>query len=274
MFELLYQIKMTARRPAAKIIFWLLLTAVLVHYIMKVTALWGADTVNLYEPMKLRLLADYSNAITLRIIQLYPLLVVIPTGFSYMEDRDNQTDIYIRGRIGNRKYVRNKIISSFVVAFLVFALPFFIEIILFCAAFPLSQTGDPCNISDFQPVMQEMISRYLFANLYETHPFLYAFFNVFLWGLTAGALGCFSVCISMMGIKLRAILFLPVYVLIYIVSAMENIFYTSYTTNYMWYIINYDSFAKWDMGVLVFDVVILAVCVLIMAVMERRDCRK
>lgn len=274
MGEFIYQVKMTAQRPAAKIIFWLLLAAVLVNYIVMVTRLWGADTVNLYEPMKLRLLVDYSSSITLRIIQFYPLLVVIPTGFSYMEDRDNQTDIYIRGRIGNRKYIRNKIIASFVVAFLVFTLPFFMEIILFCAAFPLSQTGDPANISDFEPVMQEMISKYLFTNIYEAHPYLYAILCVVLWGLTAGALGCLSTCISMLGIKLRAILFLPVYALIYIVSAIENIFYTPYTTNYIWYIINYDSFAKWDMGLLLFDTVILAACVLITVVMERRDCRK
>ena len=274
MRELLYQTKNTAQRPSAKAVFWLLMSAVLVNYIAKVTALWGADTVNLYEPMKLRLLADHSDAITLRIVQLYPLLVVIPTGFSYMADRDNRTDVYIRGRIGNKRYVRNEIISSFIVAFLVFAIPFLVEILLFCAGFPINQTGDPTNISDYDPVYQEVMREYLFSSLYEAHPYLYAVVNVLLWGVTAGALGCFSTCVSMLGIKLRAILFLPVYVLIYMVSALENLFLLPYTTNYIWYLLSYDSHRKWDMGVLFFDLAVLAVCVLIMAMMERRDWRK
>jgi hypothetical protein len=239
-----------------------------------VTSFWGTDQVELYEPMKLRMMADSTKSMTLRYIQLYPLLVVIPTGFLYLEDQDHLTEIYIRGRIGNRKYIFDKVLTSFVVTFLTFFIPFILEIVLLGVAFPLSQTGDLSNISDYEEVVQEMVDGYLFSDLYIRHPVLYAVAEVTMWGITAGLLGCFSTCVSMFGIKLRALVFLPVYILLYVVSALENLLCTPYTTNYMWYMLSYDTQNKSDWAVPVFDGALLLACVIITLWMMRRDCRK
>lgn len=274
MSSVLYQIRLMSRKRTVKAIFWLLTAAVMLHYVVQVRLFWGKDIANLYEPMKLRLMANSTDAITFRLMQFYPLLVVIPAGFSYVEDRENYTDVYIRGRIGNRQYIYSKMIAAFVVSFLVFTIPFLLELLLYIIAFPLTATGDPSNISDYQAVMQEIIGKYLFSEIYVKSSLLYGVTTVFLWGILAGVLGGFTACISMLGIRFRALLFLPVYVLLYFVSTLENIFCTPYTTNYLWYIQFYDFYVKTEWGLVLFILIIIIISVMITLFMGRRDWRK
>lgn len=271
MKDLKYQIKQTANTLSVRAVFYCFFAVIFIHLISVINRFWGSDIAGIYEAMKLRLMVDESNPITFRLIQLFPFIVVIPAGFSYMNDKNNDTDIFIRGRMGNRSYIRNKLTSSFIVSFMTYWIPFMIEIgILLIAIGPMAN-GDPSGISDYTESMQYSIDHYLFKDIYESHPIMYAILEVTMWATTVGALGCFSVCASLFGLKVKALVFLPVYILIYVAGFIGEALKLPYTTNYMWYMNSYDDHSKNDFIIWIFDALVLVVCVVIGMIMERRD---
>ena len=145
-------------------VFYILFFIIIINFISNVIYFQGRDIVEMYHPMKLLLLSynrTYLNATnTLLLIQLYPLLVVCPAGFSLVGEYQLGTNIFLVSRLGNFTYQVSKYLSAFLTTMIVFTVPFLLEIILNCLSFPLSATGDLSNISIYDSAYRMSVNHY------------------------------------------------------------------------------------------------------------------
>lgn len=224
------QIRFLLKRNSAILTFFILLAMVLFNFISNVVAFQRKDVVEMYHPMKLLLLSWNQTYLTpdrtLNFIQLYPLLVVCPAGFALASERQTGEDILLAAKLGNIWYRFSKILAAFAVTMIVFTIPFLIEIILNCLAFPLSAAGDLMNLNCYQEEYFRMTESYLFTGLYQVSPYIYAVVLTLLFGILSGILGAFTASISsLFYMKFRILLFLPVFVLLNVTIMISDWFH-------------------------------------------------
>lgn len=208
-------------------VFYILFFIVIINFISNVIYFQGRDIVEMYHPMKLLLLSynrTYLNATnTLLLIQLYPLLVVCPAGFSLVGEYQLGTNIFLVSRLGNFTYQVSKYLSAFLTTMIVFTVPFLLEIILNCLSFPLSATGDLSNISIYDSAYRMSVNHYFMKNLFLFSPYLYAVIGTLFWGIVSGLLGVFTVSISsLIRVKYKIFLFLPVFAALNLSTILAN----------------------------------------------------
>lgn len=223
-------------RKIATLVFFLLFCLVLVNFFHNVITYKGSDLFNMYHPMTLLTLSSFSEY-CFYLLQYYPIIVVIPAGFSLFNDKRLNQYIYIVSRVGVKNYYIGKLISVFFVTFLVFTLPFLLEIVLNCIAFPMDAVGEPSNYGFYTESYVAIITKYIFSSLYIQSPYLYAIFFTLVFGILSGVLAMFTVAISTFPIKFKVLLFLPVYVLLHGLAMVKQSYPSiSFDTNYFFYL--------------------------------------
>lgn len=193
--------------------------AVLYNFVFNVLLFHGFDVIGMYHPMRL-LTLSYDHAMSygeaqLAVIQLFPLMLCLPAGLSLAADQSFGTDTILICRLGQRRYYLSRILSVFLVTFLVISGPFFLEIILNCLSFPLKAVGDFEHCDMYDPRLAEKIALSGFQALYNFSPYLYALWKTVLFGLTAALLATVTAAFSMViRVKYRVFLLLPVFALL------------------------------------------------------------
>ena len=139
------QIAFMLRQKEGVFTFWVLMLLVMVSFAGNCWAFRGSDILELVHTTKMGLLSwnrtSYNADMTMRFVQLYPLLVVCPAGFVLAKERGTQEHVLMITRMGSKVYYFSKLISAFVVTAVVFALPFLMEIVIHIIAFSLSVCG-------------------------------------------------------------------------------------------------------------------------------------
>ena len=212
------QTALLLRQKEAVITFYILLALVSMTFIGNVLSFHGSDVLSMYQPMKLLSLSynrtNWNADITLLVIQLYPLLVVCPAGFSLVKEYHTKESLFMVGRLGSTTYYFSKLLAAFISTFIIFCVPFLLEIVLNCISFPLAATGDLTNQDIYDPQYIAGVRNYLFHGLFLCSPYLYAIFAVLFFGFVSGLLGVFTVAFSaLVRVKYRVFLFLPVFIL-------------------------------------------------------------
>ena len=145
---------------------------------------------------------------------LFPFLVVLPASFSFLTDRNTNIQNILIGKVGKRNYYSSKLIAGFFATFLTFTIPFLLELVLNCIAFP-SEAG---RIMGNWPIYSEYVTRnihdYLFGSFYLTSPYLCHIGTILMLGIFAGCGAIFVMGISTFRIPYKALLFLPFYIFI------------------------------------------------------------
>lgn len=197
-------------------VFYILFFMVLTNFIDNVLSFQGRDILEMYQPMKLLLLSynrvNWNGTNTLLLIQLYPLLVVCPAGFSLAREEQLGTRVFLVSRLGSFTYQVSKYLAAFLTTMMIFTVPFLLEIILNCLSFPLSATGDLSNLRAYAEAYRIGVNRYFMKSLYLYSPYLYAVAGTLLFGAVSGLLGAFTVAASsVIRVKYNAFLFIPVF---------------------------------------------------------------
>lgn len=163
------QIRFMLKQKSTVIVFGVLTAMMLINYMTNVITFQGWDVIEMYQPMKLLLLSwnriIIGGDLLLIFVQLYPLLVVCPAGFSLAKERQTGEDVLFAARMGNLQYRVSKCLAAFVVTAIVFSLPFLIEILLNCMAFPLQAQGDLSNWNYYDPAYRQGVEHYFFTNM-------------------------------------------------------------------------------------------------------------
>ena len=217
------QVKFLLSQKEAVITFYILLAFVLSNFCRNVVDFQGSDVHAMVYPMRLLVLSmdclNYKASTLLMFIQIYPLLVVLPAGLSLARDRNLGPDLLLTSRIGSMDYRIIKVLGAGIATFIVFSVPFLLEMLMNMAAFPMKAFGNLSSLSVYDPAYAAGVRNYLFSGLYLRSPLLYSLLGILFFAFLSGVLAAFTASISsLIRIRLLLILFLPVYALLTISS--------------------------------------------------------
>ncbi len=267
MNEFKTQFKLLKNSFGAKFVFCFFFAIVAVHYINNVLKYQGYDVTNMYQSMLLRLLSNENpNSEAEFFLQMFPFLVVLPGGFSLLDDVNNSSYVYFIQRTSRRRYVISKALAVFAITFLVFEIPQLIEILLNIIAFPFDATASPTNHLFFEESYVNMVRGYPFYKLMIKVPYIYALLSTLKLSVFAGIMGVFTLAVSSLGIKIKVFLFLPCYVLLYTMAYLHLFVNLPFGTNYFHYLhlyiekfsdyVNYGAFMAFQVIMVLISVVI------------------
>lgn len=118
-------------------------------------------------------------------------------------------------RMGNLSYRISKLLSAVFATAIIFSVPFLIEIVLNCLAFPLEAQGDLSQLHVYSPTYVGQIKKYLFSSLYQCSPYLYAVLGTLFFGVLSGLISGITVAFaSVFKTKYRISLFFPAFLLL------------------------------------------------------------
>ena len=230
--------------------FWCLLLLVMINYCCNVLHFGGQEVIDVVFPMKMLLISYnrvYYNADnTLIFIQLFPILVVLPAGFSLSKEQGNGQEALMISRIGRKRYYTSRICSAFLTTALVMGVPIFIEFFLNIIAFPINAAGDFSNWGLYDDVYIKSVNNYLLTSIYIKHPYIYTILGLFAYSVFSGILGAFASAISgFVRVKYKVFLFLPIYLLLQISGIISELFSgINYSTKWHDYILLFNDESK------------------------------
>lgn len=209
------------RKKTVVFTFFVLLILVMINFYTNMFYYRDTKYVNImFDPIKLLTLANDST-IGHFLMGYYPLLVVFPTACAYLADKGTRVKVYIETKTGKKNYWYGKLITVFLVTFLVFTIPFLLEVALDGICFSMKAAGDPSNFSYLRAI--ENTNQYLFYQLYVSHKVLYAIWMTCLFGIVSGILAMFNFAVTTLPIfKYKIFTFFPIYILMYIVSLADQ----------------------------------------------------
>lgn len=213
------QTRQLLRQWPALLVFAAFMYLVARNFLHNVRIYKGTEVYDMYQSMHLLLLSYDSltqgEQLTSTLIQLFPFLVALPAGLSYARDRQVGISNVMIARMGKRTYCMSKLLSVFLTTFVVFTVPFLIEIGLSCISFPLNATDTFSHASYYDEYYLEMIGSYLFPKLYIVSPYFYAVVMTLQFGMIASLFACFVMGFSMLvPLRFRVLYLLPPYIML------------------------------------------------------------
>ena len=222
-------IKTIFRQKSSVLTECILLLLIMGNYIKNIFVYRGTELSRMYYPMKLILVslnnindrADFS----ILFIFLFPILAILPYGFNYVNEHNTGIEFLVRARIGDKRYVYSKILSSFTCTFAIFAIPLIADIVITGLTFPISAKGDLLNYSIYSVEYLSVVDRYWMSGFFYKNPLLYTI--VFSLGIAvfAGLMSAFTTGLSYaFPLKYRVFLILPVYFIMNLTIAFDGVF--------------------------------------------------
>ena len=265
------------RQNIALMVFYILLAIVFLNFGSNVLTFQGRDIIDMYHPAKMLVLSYdqvYDNIdIILILIQLYPILIVCPAGFTLLSEKKRKTDCVLITRIGSIQYYLGKTIAAFFVTMIVFTIPFLIEFGLNCVSFPLAASGDFVDLNCYSPDYIKLTSNYMYSTLFHMNSYLYTFVGILFWGVTSGIIGMFTVALSgIISFRFKILLFLPVYILLNIPAYMPKITdKLPFVVNWYNYIFLFDDHVKNNVFFISFLIILFIISIVCSVIKGRGD---
>ena len=265
------------RQNIALMVFYILLAIVFLNFGSNVLNFQGRDIIDMYHPAKMLVLSYdqvYDNMdIMLLLIQLYPILIVCPAGFTLLSEKKRKTDCVLIARIGGTQYYLGKIIAAFFATMIVFTVPFLIEFGLNCVSFPLAASGDFVDLNCYSTDYIELTNNYMYSTLFHMNSYLYTFVGILFWGVTSGIIGMFTVALSgIISFRFKILLFLPVYILLNIPAYMPKITdKLPFAVNWYNYIFLFDDHVKNNVFFISFLIILFIISIVCSVIKGRGD---
>ncbi len=167
---------------------------------------------------------------------LFPFLVVFPYSFSFIEDKSTKIIPYIIVRSGKWNYFFSKSITTFIGGFLLFFIPFIFNIVILSVAFHYNfntflgtyKDVNYCRSLIGSNVIIKSVSYGMsFIGIYLYSPIIYNVLYTFFISIFSGILSLFSFSCSLKIKRLKVLVFLPPYILIYFFNIINNFSYVS-----------------------------------------------
>ena len=262
------QMKIMFEKKNFIIMFFSVFTYVLINYFYNVNCYHGLDVVDMYNPMELLLLAS-NTPFFYFFMMFYPIIVVIPTAFSYVQDKDVGEHVFLQSRFGTVNYYVGKMIAAFSVTFITFALPLLIEIVLNMIAFPIDATAT-IGYYVYDEIMLDGVNDMFFSQLFCYSPYVYSVAYILYFGIVSGILSCFILGLSMLfNPKIKIFMLAPLYLMEHFFSTVMSMVGTENRGTVFAYFRMYDMFEK-SVGVYMIVLGVLLTVVLLCVVVAAR----
>lgn len=266
------QTSVLLRKKSTAIVFFILVILVLINFYTNIKEFRGGDANTMIHPMRMLFLSDSFERNNVLFFQYFPLFVVVPSAFAYLCDKNSREIVFIQSRVGKKDYYIGKFVSCFIVTFLLYTIPFILEALLNCIAFPVESYGAVGIGSFFESDYIKHVNGYMWTTLWYFNSYLYTFLNILGIGFASAVLATFTLALSTFSIvKFKILLFIPVYALLYLMGTIEKIFKLDFTTSYYAYIGMFNSKQKSSLGLLLFLVTLIIITCIILFIDIRRD---
>lgn len=258
------------RKKSVVFIYFALLIFVMANFISNMLGYRDVQYISqMFDPIKMLTLSDWS-ASGYFMMEYYPLLVVIPTSCAFLTERGTGVRVYLQSKTGNISYWYGKLISVFLTTFLVFTIPFLIEIALSAICFNLSSSGDPSNFSYYQTIENE--SQFFLSKILLSSRFLYAITMTILFGIISGLLAVFNFSLtSLRFFKFKIFTFFPIYILFYLIETIEKFKMPEYTLNYFFILRMFNTKTKNNLLYAMFLMCLLLFSIILIGAKAKKD---
>lgn len=214
------QVNYLLRSWVSIITFTITTVLVLLNFTLNVNTFRGTDVNAMIEPMRMLTLSYEANVYDMRMMGIVYIPIILsvfsglPAGLSFAKDRQLCMDVMLTAKLGRKAYCLSRLMAVFITTFIIFSVPFFIEIVLNCISFPLDANGNYMQWSIYNDSLKTAVGNYMFSGLYLASPYLYAVLCTLMFGIIAGLSATFTFSLTLV-IKLRYRIFyvLPVFIL-------------------------------------------------------------
>lgn len=264
------QMKHILNRKEAIFTWFVLLGFVSWNFIINIMQNQSAVYVSqMYDPIKTLTLSTWS-ARGYFLMSLYPLLIAIPTSTAYLNDRKSGEMVYLNARFGCKKYMRGKFFAVCIATFVIFTLPFLMEIILCGICYSKESAGDPSNFEYIQTVGD--VKHYFAYEIFTRNKFLYAVVCTLIFGVASSIFAGFNYAVSTFGfVKYSIFTFFPIYILFFLIRFFDSAVKCPFTTNYFFILRMFDINIKKEIVYLIFMMVLFVLSFVIIEVNGRRN---
>jgi len=220
------------RSTSAQVTYGILLVCIIINFVLNLSRNITTQYISqMFDPVKTLTLSSWSN-VGLILMIAYPILAVLPTSSSWMNDEKSGIVILEENRVGKHKYWISKLASVFIATFFIFTVPFLIELLLNRICFPVSSLGDPSGFSFIDKA--EEPNRYIFSALWWKNRYLWAVVWIMLFGAVSGILAVFNFSLTTLQIfKYRVLTLIPIYILLYLISTAELLIQPTFSMSYL-----------------------------------------
>lgn len=218
-------------KKLAAVTYLLLMGFMLVNFFLNLWQNYEVQYVTqMFDSVKILTLSDWSySGFFMR--TYFPLLVVLPTACAYLSDRQTRMQVYMEARTGRTSYWMGKLLAVFLATFIIFTLPFLLELALNIICFGLKPMGDPSNFPYLDTLAED--SRIFLSGLWFENRVLYAVVMTVLFGAVSGILAVFNFVVTLLpGFRYRVFAYFPVYALFQLLYLVEQISGRDYTMDY------------------------------------------
>lgn len=216
-----YQIKTLLLSKVTIIVWILLLGTAVVNFVLN--CIHNAKihyVTEMYDPVKTLVLSGWSDT-GIIFMYIYPLIVVLPTAMIYYNERQNGINSFIQSRCGFRKYYYGNAIAVFIVTFVLFTLPFLMELCLSEICFSKYSIGDPSGLPYYESLAET--GKILLYKLYIFSPGLYSLVMIIRFGVISGIFSLFNYSFSTSPkIRYKMISMIPLLVLLYALMLVDG----------------------------------------------------
>ncbi|MBR3917615.1 MAG: hypothetical protein IKJ59_02625 [Clostridia bacterium] len=259
--SILSQCKIIYKQKLFLITVFIIYVFIIINYARNVKEFYGADVSAIIHPMKMTLLNTYGKW-GFYFMQYVPLILVLPASFSFMNDKSNDTKVYLSAKFGVKNYYYGKLVAVFTMTFLAFFIPLVFEYILNIVTFPIQAVGDRSNLTTFDNTYNDKETRYLFFKLWRFNPYIYFFVFIAMFSFVMASFSTFVVSTTMFQIiKFKILAFLPAYSIFTFSNASGAIL--GIRMNYQDYLMAFDSGEKIDSLYLVISLLLLFISAII-----------
>ena len=163
---------------------------------------------------------------------VYPALVSFPVVSLWISDRGSGMVNYLDARSGRKAFWFGKLIAVFLSTFIIFTLPFLLEILLGLISFPASAQGMPGVDYSYQ---EDWVKLFFLPELWTKSRLLYVILMTLLFGLASGIFASFGFAFSTLPfMRFRVLNFLPVVAVLYGGILLMQTFIKGTMLNYMY----------------------------------------
>ena len=205
---------------------------VIANFFTNVWKYKGYDVTGLINPVRMLLLSSESGGWHFYFMQLYPILVVLPAGFSLWNDFVCGNHILQITRCGKKSYYISKVVSTFCVTFHSFFLPLISELVWTVIAFPINMYGNTYGVNAYDSMYISMVKKYPLYPLFVKYPLIYTVLWILFFSMISGCIAVFAMSLAVYIRRFKVALLLPVYVLLYGMAYFRRMFALPFSTNY------------------------------------------
>ena len=205
---------------------------VIANFFTNVWKYKGYDVTGLINPVRMLLLSSESGGWHFYFMQLYPILVVLPAGFSLWNDFVCGNHILQITRCGKKSYYISKAIHTFWGTFVSFFSPLISELIWTVIAFPINMYGNTYGVNAYDSMYISMVKKYPLYPLFVKYHLIYTVLWILFFSMISGCIAVFAMSLAVYIRRFKVALLLPVYVLLYGMAYFRRMFALPFSTNY------------------------------------------